>query len=553
MNENLKTVVSAKKSLKSVLEELFPKNHEFIVAGNIDGRISALQTEIEGEHFVGPIMLQSDAGQRVYRRSVVFLLIMAVHRLFQDAEVTVRFTANKGLYCDINLTDHALSEEDVDLIRAEMKKIISERIPITKAILSKDKAIQLFKEEKQIEKVNLINSLKKDKVSIYFCGNDYDYFYGPLLDDTGKLGHFEIDYEDPGILLRTPAGGMEPSPEVKQPKLKGILTESKKWAGILHCSYIPDLNRFIKQNHITDIIRVSEALHEKRISDIADEITKNISHKRLIMIAGPSSSGKTSFAQRLKVQLRVNGLEPISLSLDDYFIERRLNPIRPDGQYDYECIDALDVKLINEHLVKLLNGESIMHPKYDFISGERELDTVGPISLPLGQPLIIEGIHGLNEKLTASIPRDQKFKIYISALTQLNIDRHNRIPTTDARLVRRLVRDFQFRGSGALKTLKQWPVVREGEERNIFPFQEDADTVFNSALLYELAVLKKYAISMLKDVPKDVPEYCVAQNLLDILAFFEDITDENEIPINSILREFVGHSCFFKDNGDLKE
>ena len=545
--------ISEKQTLRELFESCFPDDMKNIVAGNVDGKIIGLQTEISGRHRLCPIFVQSEIGQRVYRGSVVFMLIIAVHRLFSDAEVIVRFTANKGLYCDVVFKNRKLTKDDVTLISKEMEKLVSDNIPITKQHLPREIAIQLFKESKQIAKVNLLNALTQSEVSIFYCGKDYGYFYGPLLDNTGELGRFAIKYEDPGILLRTPAGGEGLSPEVKQPKLKEILSESKKWAEILHCGYIPDLNRYIKQNKITDIIRVSEALHEKWISAIADEIAKNIDHARLITIAGPSSSGKTSFTQRLKVQLRVWGFEPVSLSLDDYFWEREKNPKLPNGEYDYESLDALDLELINEHLLKLLNGESIMHPRYDFVLGTRELDAVGPVSLPPGQPLIIEGIHGLNEKLTSAIPRNQKFKIYVSALTQLNIDQHNRIPTTDARLIRRLVRDSQFRGAGALKTLKQWPIVRAGEDRNIFPFQEDADTLFNSALLYELAILKKHAVPMLKEVPPVAEEYCIAQHLLDMLSFFDGIDDEDEIPNNSILREFIGKSCFFKSNGDLKE
>lgn len=545
--------ISEKQTLREIFDSFFHDDMKNIVAGNVDGKIHGLQNEFVGKHRFCPIFIQSEIGQRIYRRSIIFLMIIAVHRLFSDAEVIVRFTVNKGLYCDIVFKNHKLTADDVSLIDKEMKKIVSENIPITKQRLPREIAIQLFKESKQIAKVNLLNSLMLKEVSVFFCGKDYGYFYGSMLDNTGELGQFKINYEEPGILLRTPAGGKAICSEVKQPKFRSILTESKEWAEILHCGYIPDLNRYIKHNKITDIIRVSEALHEKRIANIADEIASNINRVRLITIAGPSSSGKTSFSQRLKVQLRVLGLDPVSLSLDDYFWERERNPKLPNGEYDYESLDALDLELVNDHLLKLLNGEDIMHPRYDFVTGTRELDMVGPVSLPPGQPLIIEGIHGLNEKLTSAIPRNQKFKIYVSALTQLNVDQHNRIPTTDARLIRRLVRDSQFRGAGALKTLKQWPIVRAGEDKNIFPFQEDADVSFNSALIYELAVLKKHAVAILKDVPPVAEEYCIVQYILDMLSFFDDIDDEDEIPNNSILREFIGKSCFFKSNGDLKE
>ena len=290
---------------------------------------------------------------------------------------------------------------------------------------------------------------------------------------------------------------------------------------------------------------MSEALHEKKIAEIADYIGSNIEKLRLILIAGPSSSGKTSFAQRLRIQLRVNGIEPVSISLDDYFRNWEDTPRTTEGAYDFENIGALDVELFNDHLVRLLNGEEVILPHYNFVTGKREEGTEH-LSVAPTAPLIVEGIHGLNEALTAAVPRSKKYKIYISALTQLNIDAHNRIPTTDARLLRRMVRDYQFRGAYALKTLRQWPDVRAGEEKNIFPFQEDADAMFNSALIYELAVLKRYAVPLLEMVPCDVPEYTKANRLLDFCRCFSDITEEYDIPNNSLLREFIGKSIFFK-------
>ena len=297
---------------------------------------------------------------------------------------------------------------------------------------------------------------------------------------------------------------------------------------------------------IGDLIRISEALQEKRIAQIADHIFANHSNIRLILIAGPSSSGKTSFAQRLNIQLRVNGLHPIMLSLDDYFLNRDNTPINEKGEYNYECLEALDIKLFNKNMTDLLEGKSVQLPRYNFITGKREWNIEDTLSIQSDQPIIIEGIHGLNDKLTKDIPQKNKYKIYISALTQLNIDAHNRIPTTDIRFLRRLVRDYQFRGAYALKTLRQWPDVRAGEEKNIFPFQEEADAMFNSALIYELAVLKRYAVPLLEMVPRDVPEYTKANRLLDFCRCFSDITEEYDIPNNSLLREFIGKSIFFK-------
>ena len=492
---------------------------------------------------------------RTYRRSVVFLFTMAVQEMYPEAEVVVRLTANKGLYCDVTMNGKDMLDESmVKTLAGRMRELIDEDIPIEKRILPRGEAVQLFKGEKsrQIAKANLIAALPQETVSIYFCGDSYDYFYGDMMKSTGALGSFALDYCAPGLLIRTPDMSGKIPERVEQPKLLHTLSDSKKWASILDCSFIPDLNRQIQNGKAGDIIRVSEALQEKKIAEIADKIEKNIDNARLVLIAGPSSSGKTSFSQRLKVQLRVVGLNPVSISLDDYFVDRDATPLTPDGRYDYESIDALDVKQFNEDLVELLAGRDVSLPRYDFITGARDPKPSEPVMIGPRQPIIVEGIHGLNEKLTSSIPRDKKFKIYVSALTQLNIDAHNRIPTTDARLIRRLVRDYQFRGSSALKTLRQWPDVRAGEEKNIFPFQEEADAVFNSALLYELAVLKKYVVPLLKQVSPNMPEYKKARRLLDFCPYFADITNEDEIPNNSILREFVGKSCFFTSTGDLK-
>lgn len=529
-----------------------PDEENKIVAAYLNGHLCDLQTEI-GAPQVTWVRMNDDEGMRIYRRSVVFLLVIAVHKLYPDAEVFVRFSANKGLYCEISGLFCPLDQKMVNDIEDCMRELVKADLPITKKTLPKEEAIKLFKNSKQIPKVNLLTVVPFKELSVYFCDNVYDCLYGALLDKTGSLGKFELDLQGQGVLLRTVGKNGKITPKTAQPKLHHILAESKRWASILNCNYIPDLNRVIRHGKIGDLIRISEGLHEKRISDIADDIARNISKSRLILIAGPSSSGKTSFAQRLRVQLLVNGLVPISLSLDDYFFNRSSVPLTPEGRYDFESLHALDVELFNQNLVDLLQGKPIMRPRYDFITGERTLNAVGPIQISEKQPIIVEGIHALNEELTSSIPREKKYKIYVSALAYLNIDGHNRIPTTDARLFRRLVRDYQFRGAGALKTLRQWPEVRAGEDKNIFPFQEDADTVFNSALLYELAVLKKYAEPLLREIPKDVVEYQKAQDLLSFCPCFLNIDDEDDIPNNSILREFIGKSCFFRSDGTLKE
>ena len=538
--------IPAEMTLLELAQEVQKKGEPLIVAARVDNVLRDLQTSVGDFHTIELVDTRSEFGRRIYRRSVVFLLIMAVRELYSETEVVVQFTAHKGLYCAIQ-SPFDVTESVVRALEQRMREIVAENRPIVKKRLQREEVVQLFKKSEQIEKANLVMSLETEKASLYYCGEFYDYLFGPMVSATGVLDKFALDAMPGGVLLRTP----EPSaPEIvpafkEQPKFGSILMEAERWASVLHCDYVSDLNRYIRRGEVADIIHVSEALHEKKIAEIADHIASNIKELRLILIAGPSSSGKTSFAQRLRIQLRVNGIEPVSISLDDYFRNWEDTPRTKDGAYDFENIGALDVELFNDHLVRLLNGEEVILPHYNFLTGKREVGSEH-LSIAPTSPLIVEGIHGLNEALTASVPRGKKFKIYISALTQLNIDAHNRIPTTDARLLRRMVRDYQFRGAYALKTLRQWPDVRAGEEKNIFPFQEEADAMFNSALIYELAVLKRYAVPLLEMVPRDVPEYTKANRLLDFCRCFSDITEEYDIPNNSLLREFIGKSIFFK-------
>ena len=538
--------IPAEMTLLELAQEVQKKGEPLIVAARVDNVLRDLQTSVGDFHTIELVDTRSEFGRRIYRRSVVFLLIMAVRELYPEAEVVVQFTAHKGLYCAIQ-SPFDVTESVVRALEQRMREIVAENRPIVKKRLQREEVVQLFKKSEQIEKANLVMSLETEKASLYYCGEFYDYLFGPMVSATGVLDKFALDAMPGGVLLRTP----EPSaPEIvpafkAQPKFGSILMEAERWASVLHCDYVSDLNRYIRRGEVADIIHVSEALHEKKIAEIADHIASNIKELRLILIAGPSSSGKTSFAQRLRIQLRVNGIEPVSISLDDYFRNWEDTPRTKEGAYDFENIGALDVELFNDHLVRLLNGEEVILPHYNFLTGKREVGSEH-LSIAPTSPLIVEGIHGLNEALTASVPRGKKYKIYISALTQLNIDAHNRIPTTDARLLRRMVRDYQFRGAYALKTLRQWPDVRAGEEKNIFPFQEEADAMFNSALIYELAVLKRYAVPLLEMVPRDVPEYTKANRLLDFCRCFSDITEEYDIPNNSLLREFIGKSIFFK-------
>ena len=517
-----------------------------IVAAKLNNVVKDLQVPVNNYQTIEFIDMTSELGMKIYRRSIGFLLITALHEVFSTAEIIVECSIKNALYCKVIFPDSTVIDAvKVELIEARMKQLVKNKLPIVRKTLNKEAAVQLFKKAQQIEKANLIASLQQKTVSIYYCGEFYDYLYGAMLPSTEHLDVFALDYYAEGIVLRTPMDDVpnEVPALSMQHKLANIFNEAERWAKILHCGYVTDLNRYNRIGGISDIIRVSEALHEKRIAQIADHITAD-KRLRIILIAGPSSSGKTTFAQRLRIQLRVNGIEPVSISLDDYFLNRLHTPRNERGEYDFEALAAVDINLFNEHMMKLLSGKAVTLPRYNFVTGERSWIGREPLQLGKDQPVIIEGIHGLNEKLTEMIPHEAKYKIYISPLTQLNIDAHNRIPTTDARLIRRMVRDHQSRGAYALKTLRQWPNVRAGEEKNIFPYQEEADVMFNSALIYELGILKKYAKPLLEKVSVDVEEYSEAVRLLDFLNYVHDIYNEDDIPNNSILREFIGKSCF---------
>ena len=518
-----------------------------IVAAKINGEIHDLQTSYAEGDEIRFVTRDSPHGWTIYRRSVLFLLIAAVNQLEKRAEVIAKFTVNKGLYCEIKMPNAAIEPAFIEKIEAQMREMIAANLPIIKRSISREDAIDLFRRQGRDGKVQLLSALSNETISIYTCEDCFDYLYGPMLYETGELGLFELDYEPDGVLIRTPDEMTQGHirQRINQPKFGSILAESKEWADILECRFISDLNRMNKEHQIGELIRISEGLQEKRIAQIADHIAANQENIRIILIAGPSSSGKTSFAQRLRIQLRVNGLRPVMISLDDYFLNREDTPLNEKGEYDYESLDALDTKLFNENMLNLLAGREVQIPRYNFITGKREWKENAFLAIQKDQPIIIEGIHGLNEYLTKAIPRINKYKIYISALTQLNIDAHNRIPTTEVRFLRRLVRDYQFRGAKALKSIRQWPDVRAGEEKYIFPFQEDADALFNSALIYEIGVLKAYAVPLLSEIKQMEEGYTEARLILRFLQYVDSIDNTDDIPNNSILREFIGKSVFF--------
>ena len=518
-----------------------------IVAVKLNGEVRDIQTPFSESDTISFIELNSSLGWKIYRRSVLFLLIAAVSKIEKNAEVIAKFTVNKGLYCEIKLPGREIDPAFIAKVDRTMRAMISENIPIIKHSIQRTEAIERFQKLGESGKVNLLSELSQDIISIYTCEEYTDYLYGPMLYETKYLDRFELDHEPFGVLIRTPDERTHGQirKRVSQPKFGSILAESKAWADILDCRFISDLNRINREQAIGELIRISEGLQEKRIAQIADHIASNREDVRLILIAGPSSSGKTSFAQRLRIQLRVNGLRPVMISLDDYFLNREDTPLNEKGQYDYESLDALDTKLFNQDMLALLAGQEVQIPRYNFITGMREWKEDAFLSIHSDQPIIIEGIHALNEYLTKDIPRKNKYKIYISALTQLNIDAHNRIPTTEVRFLRRLVRDYQFRGAKALKSIRQWPDVRDGEEKYIFPFQEDADVLFNSALIYEIGVLKKYAVPLLEEIERGEEGYTEARLILRFLQYVNEIDAIDDIPNNSLLREFIGKSVFF--------
>ena len=472
------------------------------------------------------------------------LPISAALDVFKDSKITIEHSIGKGLFGEIH-KEKVLNDDDIKKIKKKMKEIINKDEPIKKIRVSKSKAIDIFENYGMEDKVKLLEHVDFDTVKLYELEGRYDYFYGKMAYSTGVIRAFDLMLYETGFILRSPMiedlDNIPPYNEQK--RLSNIFYETERWLNIIGVGEVGSLNDRVVNNELKDLILVSEALHEKKIAYIADRISEK-NEVKMVLIAGPSSSGKTTFANRLSIQLRVNGYVPVPLSLDDYFIDRELNPKDENGEYDFESIYSLDLKTLNEHLKRLLNGEEVEVPSYNFMQGKREW--LGhKVKLPQNGILILEGIHALNPMLTNSIQDEYKHKIYISALTQLNLDNHNRIATTDVRKVRRIVRDFLSRGYGGEETLRMWPSIKRGERRNIFVYQEEADDMFNSTLVYELCVLKPYALNELKKITKESPVFNEAQRLISLLTFFKEISMD-KVPENSLLREFIGGSCFYK-------
>lgn len=529
-------------TLEDIAKTYQKEDEPMIVAAIVNNKMKELFKEVDEDSEISWLDLSSSDGIRIYQRTLAFVFIRAAMEVFRGLHVNVRHSLSKGLYCDFDY-NRELSEKDIQKIQVRMDEIVASKEVIHKASVSLEEARMIFEDLEFHSKAKLLKYREHQFINIYTCGWLKNYFYGYMMPNVKYLKYYEVVKYDQGVILRHPTIDTPMSLPYfeKHPKISKIFRESETWGDIVSVSNVFELNDEIEKDHYKELMILGEALHEKKVAEIADDITQL--DKKVILIAGPSSSGKTTFANRLRIQLKVNGYDPITLSTDDYFVNREFTPIDEEGKPDFESIDAVDVKQFNEDLSNLIEGREVELPTFNFISGKREYNG-RVLKIHENQPIIIEGIHGLNEKLTSKISHGHKFKIYISALTQLNIDDHNRIPTTDSRLIRRIVRDSKYRGNDAKKTLEIWPSVRRGEERNIFPYQEEADVMFNSALSFELAILKKHAEPLLESIKEDEKEYTEAKRLLKFLSYFESIDDDSLVPVTSILKEFIGGSYF---------
>lgn len=517
-----------------------------IVLVTVNGKLKELHKTLKKDAKITFVTTADDAGHKTYQRSACLILLKAIYRLVGKEEVdnvTIHHSMGSGLYFTIQ-GNVRLDEEFLVQVKAHMQQIVDARLPIVKRSVSTDRAIEIFHRHHMFDKEKLFRYRRVSKVNIYSIGEFEDYFYGFMVHHTGYIQHFNLYLYDEGFVLQLPPRQNPETllPFMPQHKLFQVQKQSQRWGKMLEISNVGELNNQITQVGIQHVLLVQEALHEAKISNIAAEIAAAKGSKKLIMVAGPSSSGKTTFSHRLSIQLAAHGLKPHPIGVDNYFLNREDTPLDEFGNKNYECLEAVDVAQFNQDMLELLEGKKVELPEFNFITGQREYKG-NYLQLGTDDVLVIEGIHGLNDKLSSSLPKENKFKVYISALTSLNIDEHNRIPATDVRLIRRIVRDARTRGSSAARTISMWDSVRRGEEENIFPFQEQADVMFNSALIYELACLKVYAEPLLFGIDKDQPEYNEAKRLLKFFDYFVAIPSES-IPFNSILREFVGGSCF---------
>ena len=512
------------------------------VSARVNNKVEGMHYRVYNSKDVEFLDMTSSSGSRAYTRTLFFVLCKAVQDIYPATDVVIDIPVSNGFYVDIRL-GRPVVDEDVNIIRRRMQEIIDARMPIRRFTVPTEEAVALFQEKGDVEKVKLLKTSGSIYTTYYKIGDYVDYYYGTLLTNTSQLYLFGLEKYYDGMLLRIPS---LKNPDVlgemtRQDKMFEIFKEHHRWQSILGIRTIGDFNQAIDANHATDIINISEALQEKKIAKIAEEIASRKGVK-LVLLAGPSSSGKTTSCKRLSIQLAVNGLKPLQISLDDYFVDREKTPKDASGEYDYESIYALDLDLINEQFNALFRGEEVELPKYDFQSGKSK-KSGNKLKMNDNNVLVVEGIHALNPELTAHIPQEQIFRVYASALTTILLDNHNYIPTTDNRLLRRIIRDYKYRGVSAQETIHRWPSVRAGENKWIFPFQENADAMLNTAMLYELAVIKTQAEPLLQQVPENCEEYAEAYRLLKFLKYFKGIP-YNNLPPTSLLREFLGGSSF---------
>lgn len=528
--------VTVLEGFKEVIEE-----KQNIIACMVNNEVKPLNYILKENDEIELLDTSSRDGARTYTRGLLFIMAKAFNELYPQIQLTVNYQLSSSMFCEIE--NSIVTEEMIQNVRNRMQEIIDNNLEIKKVQMTKEEARKFIeKENTGIGQIQLENK-QKDEVSFYFCENYYNYFYGVMPISTGYINLYDIMKYQTGFLIRYPS---KKEPNIIKPyqegkKLLATLKEYEDIYKLLEISTLDQINKKIRDGETKEIILLSEALHEKKIANIADQIIKD-RNKRVILIAGPSSSGKTTFAKRLGIQLRLNGLKPKTISVDNYFVERDETPLDEFGNYNFEALNAVDLKLLNTHLVKLLNGEEIDMPTFNFKEGHKYY-TGQKMKLEDDEILVMEGIHCLNDELTPAIEKDKKFKIYISALTVLNIDYYNRISTTDTRIIRRTVRDSQFRGYDALKTLSSWYSISAGEEKNIFPYQEEADVMFNTSLIYEINALKNYALPLFEKIGKDNKEYAEAKRLCEFLKYFEPISIE-DIPKNSLIQEFLGNSIF---------
>lgn len=532
-------------SYGEIVEEYQESSRYPIVLVMKDGKLCELHKKLKQDGVLEFVTTGDEIGHKTYKRSASLLLLKAVYHVAGRKNIKnmiLHYSVASGYYYTID-GNVEITEEFLAQVKAYMLELVERKIPILKRSVGTSEAMEIFHEHGMYDKEKLFRFRRGSRVNIYSLDGFEDYFYGFMVNHTGYLKYFELYPYDTGIVLQLPerANPQEVPPFVPKSKIFQIQKESERWGEMMQVDTVGALNEQIVSKGGSRLLLVAEALQESKISQIARTIAES-KDKKFIMIAGPSSSGKTTFSHRLCIQLAAHGLRPHPIAVDNYFVNREDTPLDSEGNYNFECLEAIDVKQFNEDMIRLLQGEEVELPYFNFKTGQREYRG-NFMKLGKGDVLVIEGIHCLNDKLSSSLPTESKFKIYISALTQLNIDEHNRIPTTDGRLIRRIVRDARTRGTSAKQTIAMWNSVRRGEEENIFPYQESADVMFNSALIYELAVLKLYAEPLLFSIGKDEPEYNEAKRLLKFLDYFLGVPGES-IPSNSILREFVGGGCF---------